>query len=337
MTEKALVTGAAGLVGSHLVDRLLAGGYRVTGVDNLSSGRLRNLREAEDHGSFRFIRADLTEPVDLPAADVIFHLASPASPPRYMEDPIGTLNVNGFGTNQLLEKAHREDARLVLASTSEVYGDPEVHPQPESYWGHVNPIGPRSCYDEGKRYAEALAMAWHRQKGVDVRIARIFNTYGPRMALGDGRVISNFLRQGWSGAPITVQGRGRQTRSFCYVTDMVDGLLRLSTATQLDGPVNLGNPSGEVSVLRLAQLIRQLTGGRSSIVFVPRTMEDPDRRRPDLRRARRLLGWNPTTPLRAGLEVTARYAQEELTRTTRKGGDHRAERRHAPTGPRKRT
>ncbi|MCI4351785.1 MAG: GDP-mannose 4,6-dehydratase [Thermoplasmata archaeon] len=312
MSRRALISGAAGFLGSHLVDRLLQDGWHVVGVDNLSSGRLLNLKGARERPEFRFLRADLRRPVRLPSADVIFHLASPASPPQYQMDPIGTLEVNGFGTSQLLANARRDSSRFVLASTSEVYGDPQVHPQPEEYWGHVNPIGLRSCYDEGKRFAEALATAWHRQRGVDVRIARIFNTYGPRMALDDGRVISTFLGQGWKGDPITVQGRGRQTRSFCYVDDLVDGLVRIAEVPPIDGPVNLGDPRGELSVLRLAQLVREMTGGRSQIVFVPRPPDDSEQRRPNIRRARRLLHWAPTTSLPQGLQRTANAVAREL-------------------------
>jgi UDP-glucuronate decarboxylase len=314
MSGTALVAGAAGCIGSHLVDRLLSDGWRVIGVDNLSSGCLPNLRSAFEEPGFKFIKADLARPVRLPPANVIFHLASPASPPRYQKDPIGTLEANGFGTSQLLALADRSKARFILGSSSEVYGDPEVHPQPEDYRGNVSSTGLRSCYDEGKRYAEALAMAWHRQKGVDVRIARIFNTYGPRMGLDDGRVIPAFLGQALAGAGITVQGRGRQSRTFCYVTDLVDGLVRLSRVKPLNGPVNLGNPQEEISMLRLAQLIRHITGSRSPIVFVPRNADDPSRRQPDIRRAHSWLGWSPTTPLREGLRRTAEYAKEELER-----------------------
>jgi nucleoside-diphosphate-sugar epimerase len=312
MSRTALVAGAAGFLGSHLVDRLLRKGWKVVGVDNFSTGRAQNLREARRNSSFKLLRADLSRSTRLPPADVIFHLASPASPPRYQEIPIATLEVNGFGTAQLLERAHRDSARFVLGSTSEVYGDPEVHPQGESYWGHVNPIGLRSCYDEAKRFAEALTMAWHRQRRVDVRIARIFNSYGPRMTVDDGRVVTTFLRQGWLGEPITVQGKGRQTRTFCYVEDMVDGLVRLAEVPAIDGPVNLGNPRGELSVLRLARIIRKMTGNRSPIRFVPRTPDDPERRRPDIHRARTLLHWAPSTPFPTGLERTSLFVRHEL-------------------------
>ncbi len=236
MTRTALVAGAAGFLSSHLVDRLLHDGWEVEGIDNFSSGRPSNLQQARINGRFRMLKADLSEKVALPPADVVFSMASEASPPRYQQDPIGTLKVNCLGTNQLLEHAHHHGARFVLASTSEVYGDPAVHPQTEVYWGNVNLVGPRSCYDEGKRFAEALTMAWHRSKGVDVRIARIFNTYGPRMGLDDGRIVSTFFRQGLRGEPITVQGDGQQTRSFCYVDDLVDGLVRLAEVGVLTAP-----------------------------------------------------------------------------------------------------
>jgi UDP-glucuronate decarboxylase len=302
---RAIVTGAAGFLGSHLTDRLLHDRWTVLGIDNLSSGRLENLALARRQPGFRFVRADLRRPLRLPPADAIFHLASPASPPRYEADPIGTLEVNAFGTSQVLAHATKHRARLFVSSTSEVYGDPEVHPQPESYWGHVNPIGIRSCYDEGKRFLEALCMAWHRQQGTEVRIARIFNTYGPRMAPDDGRVISNFFVQGWRGAPITVHGTGRQTRSFCYVDDLIEGILRLYHAPKIEGPVNLGNPRGEATVLEIARRVRRLTGDRSAITFIERGADDPERRRPDLRKARRLLRWEPRVPLSVGLIRTA--------------------------------
>ncbi|MCI4345941.1 MAG: SDR family oxidoreductase [Thermoplasmata archaeon] len=307
MKPRAIVTGAAGFLGSHLVDRLLTDGWMVLGIDNLSSGRLENLALARERQGFQFRRADLRRKLRLPPATAIFHLASPASPPRYEADPIGTLEVNAFGTAQVLAHAVSCGARVLVSSTSEVYGDPQVHPQPESYWGHVNPIGVRSCYDEGKRFLEALCAAWQRQRGADVRIARIFNTYGPRMAPDDGRVVSNFFVQGWRGAPITVQGTGRQSRSFCYVDDLIEGLVRLYAAPPDTGPVNLGNPRGEATVLQLATRIRRLTGDRSPIVFVPRAADDPERRRPDLRKARRILDWEPKVPLATGLSRTSEY------------------------------
>jgi UDP-glucuronate decarboxylase len=307
VSSRAIVTGAAGFLGSHLTDRLLAEGWQVLALDNLSSGRLENLTAARGSRNFQFRRADLRRKLRLPSADAIFHLASPASPPRYEADPIGTLEVNAFGTAQVLAHAASCGARVLVSSTSEVYGDPQVHPQPETYWGHVNPIGIRSCYDEGKRFLEALCAAWQRQRNADVRIARIFNTYGPRMAPDDGRVVSNFFVQGWKGLPITVHGTGRQSRSFCYVEDLIEGLLRLYSAPPDTGPVNLGNPRGEATMLQIARRIQRLTGNRSEIVFVERGMDDPERRRPDLRKARRVLGWEPKIPLARGLARTSDY------------------------------
>jgi len=314
VTPSALVTGAGGFLGSHLVDRLLADGYTVWGLDNFTTGSPRNLLSARSHGRFHLLRRDLTRAGPLPRTDVIYHLASPASPPRYQADPVGTLLVNSLGTLAVLRQAVRGRSRVVLASTSEVYGDPEVHPQPETYWGHVNPIGPRSCYDEGKRFSEALSVAFAGTQGVDVRIARIFNTYGPRMALDDGRVVSNFIVQGLRGEPLTVQGRGDQSRSFCYVSDLVEGLRRMADAPvgRVQGPVNLGNPRGELSVLGLARLIQRLTGDRSEIRHIARAADDPERRRPDVRRARSWLGWRPRVPLSQGLERTVRDFRERL-------------------------
>ncbi len=307
---RALVSGAAGFLGSHLSEALLRAGWEVIGVDDLSTGRAENLATFREDPRFTFLRRDLTEPATFPPVDFVFHLASPASPPHYQRRPIATLSVNSTGTAQLLAHARESGARFLLASTSEVYGDPEVHPQPESYWGHVNPTGPRSCYDEGKRFAEALTMAWHRERGLDVRIARIFNTYGPRMRPDDGRVMSNFFLQGWKGLPLTIHGTGLQTRSFCYVDDLVRGLMALMEATSVDGPVNLGNPDFEVTVLELAQRIRALTGGRSKLAFVERPTDDPERRRPDIARARTLLHWEPSTPLDEGLRATSEYFRE---------------------------
>ena len=284
----------------------------MVGVDNLSTGDERNLAPLRSNPRFRFLRRDLRRPTRLPDCDAVFHLASPASPPRYQEDPIGTLEVNAVGTAHLLAHARAQNARFVITSTSEVYGDPEVHPQPETYWGHVNPIGIRSCYDEGKRFAEALTVAWQRQRGSDVRIARVFNTYGPNMDPADGRAVSNFMVQAWTGTPITVHGNGRQSRSFCYVDDLVRGLLALHDAPRVDGPVNLGNPRGEVTLIDLARRVRRVTGSSSPIVFVKRSTDDPEQRRPDIRRARRLLGWAPTVSLEDGLQRTSAYFQRRL-------------------------
>jgi nucleoside-diphosphate-sugar epimerase len=307
MRRVAIVTGAAGFLGSHLSEHLLDDGWSVVGVDNFMTGRKENLAQLMGNPRFSFVRADVRRKVRLPPAEGIFHLASPASPPYYQRFPIETLEVNGFGTSQMLSHAHACGARMVFSSTSEVYGDPEVHPQTEDYWGHVNPVGVRSCYDEGKRYGEALCMAWLRARETDVRIARIFNTYGPRMAPDDGRVISNFFVQGWKGEPMTIQGTGMQTRSFCYVSDLVAGLIALFHADRVDGPVNLGNPGEEMTILSIAQQIRTLTGGRSEIVHVERGKDDPERRRPDIRKAKRLLGWAPKVPLDKGLVPTGEY------------------------------
>jgi nucleoside-diphosphate-sugar epimerase len=310
MRGTALVSGVAGFLGSHLAERLLGEGYRVIGIDNFVTGRRENLRTLQRSPAFTLLRGDLARPLALPRANAIFHLACPASPPQYLRIPIATLEVNAFGTAQLLAHAKKCGARMLLTSTSEVYGDPEVHPQPETYWGHVNPNGIRSCYDEGKRFAEALAMAWHRERDVSVRIARIFNTYGPRMAPDDGRVVSNFLVAGWKGEPLRVQGTGKQTRSFCYVHDMVEGLVRLFHAEEVDGPVNLGNPDTELTILELANQVRKLTGERSEIVFDTRGEDDPERRRPDISKAKKLLGWSPATPFPKGLALTADYFRE---------------------------
>ena len=258
--HRVTVTGAAGFLGSHLVDALLKSGCEVTGIDNFSTGRRRNLQFAGSTKRFKLLQADLTGSVRLPRSETYYHLASPASPPAYQRDPVGTLQVNGMGTIKVLEAARHYDARVLIASTSEVYGDPRVHPQREDYWGNVNPIGLRSCYDEGKRYGEALAMAYRRQHGLDVRIARIFNTYGPRMDPEDGRVISNFIVQGLRGQPLTVYGSGRQTRSFCYVSDLIRGLLALGDAeSDVPTPMNLGNPK-EFTVSQVGRLIARLLG-----------------------------------------------------------------------------
>ncbi len=307
MKPTVIVSGAAGFLGSHLAERLVRDGHRVVGIDNFSSGRRENLRTLRRSPDFTLIRGDLTQPLALPRARAIYHLASPASPPRYLEIPVATLEVNSFGTSQLLAHARRCGARFVLASTSEVYGDPEVHPQPETYWGNVNPIGVRSCYDEGKRFSEALAMAWHRERQADVRIARIFNTYGPRMAPDDGRVVSNFLVAGWKGAPLRIYGTGKQTRSFCFVDDLVEGLRRLGTSESFVGPINLGNPLEEVTVGDLAEKVQKLTGGRSEIVRVEKAEDDPERRRPDISKAKEILGWTPQVPLAQGLASTSEY------------------------------
>jgi len=302
-----VVTGAAGFIGSHLVDRLLAEGHEVVGVDNLLTGSESNLAHLAGERRFVFVRADVCEWRPEPEGlarpvNGVFHLASPASPVDYARLPLETMRANSEGTWRMLELARALGARFLLASTSEAYGDPEVHPQTESYWGRVNPVGPRSVYDESKRFAEALAAAYSRLGLAEVRIARIFNTYGPRMRLGDGRVLPELICAAIRGEPMPVFGDGSQTRSFCYVSDMVDGLVRLF-ASSLEGPVNLGNED-EVSILDIAHEIRELSRSSSEIVFRPLPQDDPHRRRPDISRARRALGWEPRVPRRKGLELT---------------------------------
>lgn len=304
-----LVTGAAGFIGSHLVDRLLAEGHEVIGVDNFSTGRRENLAHLADHPRFTLVEHDVVEPLDVTRSlDWVMHFASPASPPKYLARPVETLRVNSEGTYRLLELARQKGAKFFLASTSEVYGDPQVHPQPESYWGHVNPVGPRAVYDEAKRYAEALTMSYHRAHGLAVRIVRIFNTYGPRMDPKDGRVVTNFIRQALTGEPLTVHGDGSQTRSFCYIDDLIEGIVRLMRV-DYSGPVNLGNPE-EYTVLELARVIKELTGSSSQIVFEPLPEDDPKQRRPDISLARRLLDWEPRVPMREGLRRMLGYLVE---------------------------
>jgi nucleoside-diphosphate-sugar epimerase len=308
---RVLLTGAAGFLGSHLAERLLKEGCEVIGVDNLSTGQRRNLDRLLAHPGFHFLQADVTRPLEVEGPlDWVLHFASPASPPRYLKLPIATLLVNAEGTRHLLDLALRKGARFFLASTSEVYGDPLVHPQPETYWGNVNPIGPRSIYDEGKRYAEALTTAYHRAYGVPVRIVRIFNSYGPFMDPEDGRVVSNFIVQALKGEPLTVFGDGSQTRSFCYVDDLIEGIRRLMEV-DYPYPVNLGNPE-EYRVLELAQLVKELTGSPSPITFLPLPEDDPKQRRPDITLARKLLSWEPKVPVREGLSRTIAYFKELL-------------------------
>jgi dTDP-glucose 4,6-dehydratase len=304
VSRRQVVLGGGGFLGSHLCDRLLDRGDEVVCVDDFSTGRRSNVAHLEARPDFTLVEADVsrTLPVDGPV-DGVFNLASPASPPDYLALPLETLAVGSEGTRRGLELARRHGARYLLASTSEVYGDPEVHPQTESYWGNVNPVGPRSVYDEAKRFAEALTMAHHRQLGTDVTIARIFNTYGPRLRPDDGRVISNFLVQAVRGEPLTVYGDGSQTRSLCYVDDEVRGLLALFDS-DLTGPVNIGNPE-EYTVLELAQTVVGLLGSSSPIIHLPLPVDDPSRRRPDITLARTALGWEPTTGLREGLVRTA--------------------------------
>ncbi|HEX9636564.1 MAG TPA: UDP-glucuronic acid decarboxylase family protein [Acidobacteriota bacterium] len=310
--RRALVTGAAGFIGSHLVERLLAEGFEVVAMDNLLTGAIANLEHIV-HPDFTFIRYDVTNYVYVPGSlDAILHFASPASPNDYLAFPIQTLKVGSLGTHKALGLARDKRARFLLASTSEVYGDPLVHPQSEDYWGNVNPIGPRGVYDEAKRFAEAMVMAYHRSHGVDVRIARIFNTYGPRMRLSDGRAIPNFIGQALRGEPMTVYGDGDQTRSFCYIDDLVEGIVRLLHA-DVNLPVNLGNPA-EMSVLELARTIQQLTGSASPIAHLPLPVDDPKVRQPDIRRARERLGWEPRVSLDRGLKETIRYFRTALER-----------------------
>ncbi len=302
MSPTSVVTGGAGFLGSHLCDRLLADRHRVVCVDNLDTGTLENI-EHISNGRFEFVQQDVTEHVEVAGpVDYVFHLASPASPIDYLRLPLHTLKVGSYGTHNALGLAKRHRAKFLLASTSEVYGDPQAHPQSESYWGHVNPIGPRGVYDEAKRYAEALTMAYHRQQGVDTHIVRIFNTYGPRMRPHDGRAIPTFLRQALEGEPLTVFGEGDQTRSFCYVSDLVEGLVRLINADAHD-PVNIGNP-GEYTILQLAETVIEVTGSQSEIVYAALPQDDPSVRRPDIGRARELLGWEPTVGLEEGLAMT---------------------------------
>ncbi|MBT9252255.1 MAG: SDR family oxidoreductase [Brockia lithotrophica] len=304
-----LLVGSAGFIGSHLAERLLREGHEVVGVDNFSTGQRRNVRRLQSFSRFTLIEADASKPLDIEGPlDWVMHFASPASPPRYMERPVETILINGEGTRHLLDLALEKGAKFFLASTSEVYGDPLVHPQPETYWGNVNPIGPRSVYDESKRYAETLTMAYHRARGLSVRIVRIFNTYGPGMDPADGRVVSNFIVQALRGEPITVYGDGSQTRSFCYIDDLIEGIWRLMDV-EYPYPVNLGNPE-EYRVLELAHLVRELTGSDSPVLFRDLPENDPRQRKPDIRLAKELLRWEPTVSVREGLFRTVRYFKE---------------------------
>lgn len=296
-----LVTGGAGFIGSHLIDRLMNEGHEVVCLDNFYTGRKQNVMQWIDNPYFELIRHDITEPIRL-EVDQIYHLACPASPVHYQYNPVKTIKTNVMGTLNMLGLAKRVKARFLLASTSEVYGDPEVHPQAEEYWGNVNPIGIRSCYDEGKRVAETLTFDYHRQNDVDVRVVRIFNTYGPRMLENDGRVVSNLIVQALKGIPLTVYGDGSQTRSFCYVSDLVDGFIRLMNSSHT-GPVNLGNPE-EYTILELAQTIQKLINPNVDIQFEPLPQDDPRRRRPDITKAQTLLNWQPTVPVAEGLQRT---------------------------------
>lgn len=307
-----LITGAAGFLGSHLADRLLADGDEVIGVDNLFTGSKRNVEHLRDHPRFEFIRHDVTFPLYL-EVDLIFNLACPASPYWYQKDPVQTLKTSVHGAINMLGLAKRTGATIVQASTSEVYGDPSVSPQPESYWGNVNPIGPRSCYDEGKRAAETLFTDYRRQHGVDTRIARIFNTYGPRMAADDGRVVSNFIVQALRGEPLTIYGDGSQTRSFCFVDDLIDGLVRIGNLeVGPDGPINLGNQR-ESTIADIADLVLRSTDSPSVLEKLPLPQDDPARRQPDTTRAREILGWEAAVPLERGLLSTIDYFRSYLS------------------------
>ena len=308
--KRILVTGGAGFLGSHLCERLLARGQEVLCLDNYFTGSKENIRPFLDHPHFEAIRHDVIHPIDL-EVDEIYNLACPASPVHYQFDPVRTIQANVLGVTHLLELARRTKARILQASTSEVYGDPQIHPQTESYWGNVNPIGIRSCYDEGKRVAETLMMDYHRQYQVEIRIVRIFNTYGPRMAVNDGRVVSNFILQALQGKEITVYGDGSQTRSFCYVDDLIEGIIRMMEAPGLTGPVNLGNPE-EFTVLELAEKVIALTGSRSKIVYKPLPQDDPTQRRPDISLAKKFLSWEPKTRLEEGLKRAVAYFEEYL-------------------------
>ena len=305
-----LVTGGAGFLGSHLCDRLITDGHEVVCVDNFFTGRRLNIAHLMGHPGFELVRHDVVDPFKF-EVDRIFNLACPASPPHYQYNPIKTTKTSVMGAINCLGLAKRVKARVLQASTSEVYGDPQVHPQPESYWGHVNPIGRRSCYDEGKRCAETLFFDYHRENKVDIRVVRIFNTYGPRMHEADGRVVSNFVMQALRGEDISVFGDGSQTRSFCFVDDLVDGIVRFMAQEQTVGPMNLGNP-GEFTMLELAGLTLKLVGGRSKIVYRPLPSDDPKQRQPDITMARQVLGWEPAVQLEEGLKRTIAYFKTRL-------------------------
>ncbi len=311
---RVLVTGGAGFLGSHLCDALLADRHSVVCVDNLLTGRMENLVHLEHEARFEFLQQDVCQPFDPGTFDYLFHFASPASPVDYLKHGIETLQVGSAGTMNCLELARKYHAKFLLASTSECYGDPLEHPQKESYWGHVNPIGPRSVYDEAKRFAEATTMAYHRYHHVDTHIVRIFNTYGPRLRLNDGRVISNFMKQALSGEPLTVYGDGLQTRSFCYVSDEIAGILELSRSSE-HVPTNIGNPH-EFTMLECAQIVLQVTGSTSTVVFELPPQDDPKQRRPDITKARALMGWEPKIDLRTGLQLSLDYFRREVAAQT---------------------
>jgi len=310
---RVLITGAAGFIGSHLCDRFLKEGHEVIGLDNFLTGTPENIAHLFGNPRFTFYKYDVTNFIYVAGKlDLILHFACPASPVDYMNHPIHTMKVDSLGTLHTLGLAKEKSARYVFASTSEIYGNPEVHPQPETYWGNVNPIGPRSVYDEAKRFSEALTMAYCREHDLDVRIVRIFNTYGPRMRMNDGRVVPNFICQALEGKPLTVYGDGTQTRSFCFIEDLVEGIYRVAVYENLKGEVfNLGNPQ-EYKILDLAKLIVEITGSSSEITFMERPQDDPDRRKPDIKKAKKILGWEPKIGIREGLEKTVKWFREKL-------------------------
>jgi dTDP-glucose 4,6-dehydratase len=309
--KTSVVTGAAGFLGSHLTDLLVARGHKVIGIDNFVTGTVDNISHLGGNPNFKFIQQDVSEFIFLnEPVDYVWHFASPASPVDYLELPIETLKVGSLGTHKALGLAKNKRARFLLASTSEIYGDPLVHPQPEEYWGNVNPIGPRGCYDEAKRFAEAMTMAYYREHKVETRIARIFNTYGPRMRLHDGRVVPSFISQALKNKPVTVFGKGQQTRSFCYVSDLIEGIYRLMMS-RYELPMNLGNPA-ELTVLDFARKIIRATGSRSKIVFKPLPQDDPKQRQPDITRAKKILRWSPTVLLDQGLTDTIAYFRRKV-------------------------
>jgi dTDP-glucose 4,6-dehydratase len=308
---RAVITGGAGFLGSHLCDLLVEKGCEVLCLDNLVTGANANIAHLLQNPRFQFVQQDVTKYIEVQGSvDAVLHFASPASPPDYLKIPIQTLKVGSLGTHNALGLALAKKAKFFLASTSECYGDPDVSPQPESYWGHVNPVGPRGCYDEAKRFAEALTMAYHRYHGVDTRIVRIFNTYGPRMRLNDGRALPNFLYQALSGRPITVYGDGKQTRSFCYVSDLMDGIYRLLESSEHE-PTNIGNPQ-EITILEFAERVRKLAGADVPIELHPLPQDDPKQRCPDITKAKRILGWQPKINLEQGLQLTYDYFREKV-------------------------